>query len=58
MLDVDMRNPVLDFELPPNVATPDEIRLADELLHRLEQRYLGRYLGTGLACPALASVPG
>jgi hypothetical protein len=54
MLDVDMRNPVLDFELPPNVATPDEIRLADELLHRLEQRYLAN----SPAYSALGSVPG
>lgn len=41
MLSFDMRSPVLDWELPPVVATPDEIDLANELLHRLEARYLG-----------------
>ena len=41
MLDLDMRSSVLDWDPPPNVPTPAEVELADQLLHRLEARYFG-----------------
>jgi hypothetical protein len=54
MLDVEMRRPVLDWDPPPNVPTPAEIELAEELLHRLEARY---FCGNGAALEP-SSVPG
>ena len=54
MIDVEMRRPVQDCELPPNVPSADEIELAEALLHRLEARYLGRQDAAGVS----ASAPG
>ena len=54
MLDVEMRRSVLDWDPPPNVPTPAEIDLADELLHRLEARY---FCG-GAAVAEPSSAPG
>jgi len=53
MVDLDMRSPVLDWDPPPNVPTPAEVELADELLHRLEARYF-----PGEAGSASSSAPG
>jgi hypothetical protein len=54
MLEVEMRRPVLDWDLPPNVPTPAEIELAEALLHRLEARY---FCGSAALLES-SSVPG
>ena len=41
MPNVEKRNPVQDCDLPPNIATMDDIRLADQLLRQIEERYFG-----------------
>jgi hypothetical protein len=46
MVDLDMRSAVLDWDPPPNVPTPAEVELADELLHRLEARYFPEEAGS------------
>jgi hypothetical protein len=42
MPNVEKRNAVQDYDSPPNVATIDDLRRADELLRKLEERYFGR----------------
>jgi hypothetical protein len=42
MPNVEKRNPVQDYDSPPNVATIDDLRRADELLRKLEELYFGR----------------
>jgi len=40
------------FDPTPNVATPAEIRLAEELRRRLEERYLSGSIDEPLPSPA------
>ena len=42
-----------DYDSVPNVATPAEIRLAEELRHQLEERYLSG--STTAPWPSLAT---
>jgi hypothetical protein len=49
MADSASRNPAPGYDPEPNVATPEEIRRAEELRHRLEQRYFGNEGGAGVS---------